>query len=114
MDNPKMVYVETTEEHFLEGEPCSRFKCAFALALNGKLKDGYVASVGPNTISYYEESGFEIGKNAKFAVTGGLVASTATPRSVKRFIRKYDCEKPEDTFVLPFRTRVRFPREILA
>ena len=115
MDNPKMVYVEMTKEHFLKGEPCSKFECAFALALDEKLKDGYAAGVTKHVIYYHERGdSCKIGKNGKFAIMGRLVASTATPRSVRRFIKKYDDKKPEDTFELPLRTRIKIPGEILA
>lgn len=107
MDNPRMTYVTMTKEHFLRGEPCSKFECAFALALDEHLKEGFVSGVTKSMIFFHEEGD-------GFSIVGKLVASTATPRRVRAFIKKYDEEDPEDTFALPLRTRVRMPAELLA
>ena len=110
MDNSKMVYVKMTKTQFLRGRRCSKFRCAFALALNRHLKYDFVAGVTKNVI-YFQKTG-EC-PDAKF-LAENTVASTNTPGKVRDFIRKYDNKNPGEKFVLPLRTRVRIPREILA
>jgi hypothetical protein len=90
----KRINIYVTEEHLYEGNPCHAEKCALALAVQDRLKPGYMVTVTLHGIKIWARPNWvKFWDHFSWKQPTLIVLIPLTPR-VQKFISQFDAGAP--------------------